>query len=446
MSSAPGWRELRWFACCSALAALFNLANITTNVPVSDHAVVLGSRFAMFFGGLHTAAWFEFSAAQQGRRLRRFERAMVATGVCLAAAALVPGLFLTDEIRGRPVPWLGVVYRDGIPTTVGSIAFGYHVLALAFLFVRYVWAWSRRERHAATYAIVLGAMLGCALHDSLAMEGIIQGPYLLDVSLLVVVLVVGGSLTSRFVASARALERSSRSLAIAQEELVKRERLAALGELAAMVAHEVRNPLGVVFNALSGLRRAPVGSADHDELMRIAQEEAERIRDIISDLLEFARPRTVQISPAPVQDVVGGAVDAARRAVDAPQDAVVFDAATDLSPLPCDEQLVRQAVINLVSNALQAGGRRRPVKVEVAEEGAGSRGRAILIRVIDDGEGVAADLRDRIFTPFYSTRATGTGLGLAVVRRTAQAHGGDVELAPTPGGGATFTLRLPRSA
>ena len=97
-------------------------------------------------------------------------------------------------------------------------------------------------------------------------------------------------------------------------------------------------------------------------------------------------------------------------------------------------------MINLTSNALQGINRRGPVHVFVGE-----RDDFVVIRVVDDGEGITDEESDKIFTPFYSTRATGTGLGLAIVQRTARAHGGDVDLATTPGGGATFTLTLART-
>lgn len=438
MSSAPGWRELRWFSACAALAALFNLANIVVTLPVSTATLLFGSRLAACFGGFHTVAWFAYSSVQNNRPLSRFDRTMMSIGTVASIYALFPNGLMSDTIRVRYVPWLGVVYRDGELTSLGSLAFAFHLFGLCVLCARYAVRWKKGAPGAWTYCVALGAIVLCATSDSLTTEGVYDAPYTLDVALIVAIVAIGGSITSRFVASARALETSSRQLRLAQQELIKRERLAALGELAAVVAHEIRNPLGVIFNALSGLRRPKQDPADREELIKIVQEEAERIRGIVADLLEFARPRPLVQAPAQIEDVVRNAALAALRAANADPKELEVTVADNVSPVMCDEQLVRQAVINLVANALQAEGRKGPVHVNV-----GMTDSIVEIVVADDGKGIPDDLRERVFTPFYSTRATGTGLGLAVVRRTAEGHGGEATLSTTPGGGATFTLRIP---
>lgn len=476
MSSAPGWKELRWFAVTAALAAAFVLANMGTYLDVPTEQVLRCSRIAMFFGGLHTASWIKFAAVQRDTKLSRFDGAVMIVGVVLALVALVPGAYIENAVHARRVTWLGVTYRDGILTGLGNAVLTYHVCALVLVFGRYVRAAFRGESTAWTYAAALGVTLACAFHDSLAMSGDIDGPYVLDVAVLVLVLAATSSLTKRFVESARALEISTRGLAVAQEELVERERFAALGELAAVVAHEVRNPLAVVYNALSVLKRAKPGERNFDELLGIAQEEAERIRKIVSNLLEFARPRPAIFAPVDLCEVVRGAVRGAVEAAcagtdDAPagecagdecsgdeRAKVHVDLETDtegLARFVCDEQLVRQALVHLVTNALQSPNRKRPVVVSVRHRkepvsfgptplSIGVRlAPSVTIAVIDDGDGIPSDVRDRIFTPFFSTRASGAGLGLSVVRRTADAHGGEVALETTPGGGATFTLKLP---
>jgi signal transduction histidine kinase len=150
-----------------------------------------------------------------------------------------------------------------------------------------------------------------------------------------------------------------------------------------------------------------------------------------------------------VDEVVRGAIESARAEVGASDGEVVLEVKRGVSPMSCDERLVRQAVINLVTNALQAPGRRGPVRVTLEDGDGREEGMAydgLVLRVVDDGDGIAEELHERVFTPFYSTRPSGTGLGLAVVKSSADAHGGDVTLTTTPGGGATFTLRLPNRA
>jgi two-component system sensor histidine kinase HydH len=436
MSSAPGWRELRWFALCASFAALFNLANAPITTNTSFGTLLVASRLNLLFGGLHAATWFKYTATHENREMSRRERIWVILGLAIASTALVPGLMVEDRIVPRPVEWLHVTYADAPPTTFGLFAVAYYVASIVILFVRALRRRLGGDKRATTQAVALGAVLLGGVHDALATADFIRSPYILDLSLLALVLVVGGSIASRFVASAKELEA-------AHLELVKKERLAALGELAAVVAHEVRNPLAVVFNATAGLRKTTPGSPDHDALLAIVQEEAERLRDIVSDLLEFARPRPPVLASVPFDEVVRGAVDTARNVAGASTTDVVVDDAVDIGRVTCDDRLVHQAVVNLVTNALQTNGRRGPVRIGIRED---LTLRTIAVRVVDDGPGVSDEVRDRIFTPFFSTRPKGTGLGLTVVRRCADAHGGDVVVSSTPGGGATFELHLPRRA
>ena len=440
MSSAPGRRELRWFGACAALAALFNLSNVLVTVRVPLDTLLLASRVNLFFGGLHTSCWFKYTAAREQRRMTRLEQGIVAVGLVLSVASLVPGLVVENRLFERTVPWLGVTYADAPPTTFGEAAYAYHVAGLLFLLVHWMRRRASGDRETTAQLVALSAVFFAVIHDALASVGVIHNPYILDVALFVMVTAVGGSLTKSFVANARALEVSSRSLAVAQEQLVKRERLAALGELAAVVAHEVRNPLAVVFNATAGLRKTTASPKDRDALLAIVQEEAEHLRDIVTDLLEFARPRPPLLAEVALDEVVKVAIEAARNEAGAPASEVVLETApADTLLTVCDERLVRQAVINLVANALHAPQRRSAVRVAVEGDA-----ESLVIRVADDGQGIPPALRERVLTPFYTTRPSGTGLGLAVVRNSAEAHGGDVVVTGTEGGGATFTMRLPR--
>ena len=239
-----------------------------------------------------------------------------------------------------------------------------------------------------------------------------------------------------------ALERSNQELCRTQRELVKRERLAALGELAAVVAHEVRNPLGVLFNSIGSLRKtlrsggASSDPVDVDLLLSIAGEEADRLNRFVSDLLDFARPHEPQISRAGLPEVIADVVAAADACA-----RVRLDVAADLPLVEMDPQFIRRALLNLVLNGLQAMPKGGTLVVSARAEA--RDGRALVrVDVTDQGTGISADAQARIFDPFFTTKATGTGLGLAVVKRIMDSHRGDVAVDSGPGG-TTFTLSWP---
>lgn len=237
-----------------------------------------------------------------------------------------------------------------------------------------------------------------------------------------------------------ALLAAQQQLEATQADLVKQERLAALGELAAVVAHEVRNPLAVIFNALATLRRSGPVDQRADVLLEVIHEEADRLNRMVGALLEIARPIEATLAPTAVLELVRSAIDAAR-GHSQPEADVRLVIPASLPTARLDEQKVHQALVNLVTNAVQSPGRKEPVQVRVAVEA--SPAPTLRVEVVDDGDGVPEAARARLFTPFFTTRARGTGLGLVVVRRVAEAHGGRVRFEPTPGGGATFVLSLP---
>ncbi len=242
--------------------------------------------------------------------------------------------------------------------------------------------------------------------------------------------------TSRLYAD---LKRSYDELGRTQAELVKHERLAALGELSAVMAHEVRNPLGVIFNSLATLKRLYPSSGDAAMLLTMVEEEADRLNRIVGDLLDFARPFELSRQPIDVEPLVRGAVEAAQR--NFPHSAVrlAIEVQPKIPPVVVDGQLVRQALVNLIVNALQAMPKAGTIVVRAATD----RG-ALVFTIVDQGTGLASTAAERMFQPFFTTKATGTGLGLAVVKRIVDAHQGEVSAQSNlPGPGTTFVVRLP---
>ncbi|MGZ5969467.1 MAG: sensor histidine kinase [Polyangiales bacterium] len=231
------------------------------------------------------------------------------------------------------------------------------------------------------------------------------------------------------------LKISLEQLATAQASLVDRERLAALGEFAAVIAHEVRNPLGVIFNVLSMLRRIE-SSPEASALVDILGEESERLNQIVSDLIDFARPHPPKLGRASMRRVVGSAVESVRATFPTREIQVIEP--TELPDVLVDAHMIRQALVNLLVNAVQASPEDASVLVRVVVE----NGR-LDVAVVDRGAGIPQPLIARIFEPFFTTKAAGTGLGLSVVKRVVEAHRGELLLASAPGQGSTFTLRLP---
>jgi len=242
---------------------------------------------------------------------------------------------------------------------------------------------------------------------------------------------------------ARQLRRSYEELREAQEELVRKEQLAVIGEIAAVVSHEVRNPLAIITNAVAGLRRGATSREDRDTLLAILEEEADRLNRLVGDLLRYARPLTVERQPLDLDGLVGRAVELAR-----PHEQVKLelddrvDRDASLPEVLGDPNLLRQVFDNLVQNACQAmpTGGTLSVRVGVSEE---NEARGVSVEISDTGEGMDTQVRSRARTPFFTTRPGGTGLGLAICDRIVTAHGGIMAIKSRSGEGTTVSVFLP---
>lgn len=234
-----------------------------------------------------------------------------------------------------------------------------------------------------------------------------------------------------------------------QQHIAHADRLATVGRFAAGLAHEVRNPLAAMIGCLELLendlkRPASERGTDGERMLGIVHREAERLSNLVTAFLTYARPKPPELATCELIDVIDETVRAARLGEPRAELEVVARARPTV---PCDPEQLRQVLWNLVRNAVTASGEKEEgacgrVRVTVDEEpGTG------VILVEDDGPGVPDEVRGRIFEPFFTTRADGTGLGLATCYQIVDAHGGALSVG-TSGelGGALFVVRLPLEA
>jgi signal transduction histidine kinase len=230
------------------------------------------------------------------------------------------------------------------------------------------------------------------------------------------------------------------------------EKLAAVGTMTAGLSHEIRNPLNAASLQLSVLERRiqKLGRDAQPQLLEplvLVKDEIRRLDHILEDFLQFARPRefvakAIEVVPVvtKVLDLLSG--EAERAGVQLERDLV------DVPPIAGDEERIRQVLVNLTLNALEAVGAGGTVRVSCRleepdpERGGGAM---VAIAVDDSGPGVKPEVRDRIFEPFFTTKAEGSGLGLSIVHAIVTQHGGEIAVEEAPGGGARFVLRLPRA-
>jgi signal transduction histidine kinase len=249
-----------------------------------------------------------------------------------------------------------------------------------------------------------------------------------------------GYINGRLAAARVELRQSAAMIADSQRRALQAEKLAEIGQLAAGVAHEVRNPLGVIRSSAAMLLEDLPAGSDAARAGSFICEEVDRLNAVVRALLDYARP----LAPRRERLTLDALLAAVRPLVEDTlrRHEVSLRAGPADVEIAGDPDLLAQLLLTLIENAAQAlapGGR-----VEVSlRRGAG----ATLLRVADDGPGVDPKIAGQIFEPFFTTRAEGTGLGLALAARVAQAHGGDLSLRPGeglgPGGrGACFALRI----
>lgn len=245
--------------------------------------------------------------------------------------------------------------------------------------------------------------------------------------------------TSSLEARTAELEVSYAEIDLMYNELSQKQQLAAVGELAAAIAHEVRNPLAIIMNAVSGMRRSTISEKDRETLLSIVNEESERLNHLVTELLRFARPVAASRGPASLLDICS-------RVAKEPPDGYTIEVVTEdenLDPVLVDPGLFRLALDNLVANSTQAMPDGGTIKLSVHRGSFSDGNPAAAVDIVDTGCGMRKAELEGAKKPFFTTKPRGTGLGIPIADRIVEAHGGEMEIESTLNQGTTVTIKLP---
>jgi len=225
-----------------------------------------------------------------------------------------------------------------------------------------------------------------------------------------------------------------------------RDRLAAVGEMAAVIAHEVKNPLAGIEVMAGLLRRKMPDAPDAQVVLSDIINEAKMANAIVQEVLDFVRPIRLQVEHTAVADAVQGAIQLADTKARRGTVAVNVTLSDGLPQIKADQHQLTQVFTNLLMNAYEAMGGKGHVTISAErvrlEDGSDGRD-AVLVQFTDDGPGIPQDVAEKVFDPFFTTKAQGSGLGLAIVRKIVDAHDGRIDLRTSPGQGTTIRVTLP---
>ena len=243
----------------------------------------------------------------------------------------------------------------------------------------------------------------------------------------------------RHQAAAEQLASANQSLRAAEAAVRRSERLAALGQLSAGLAHELRNPLGTILASAEMLRKnVPAENQVASELAGFIAAEVDRTNSLITRFLEFARPLELRLETAELNEVLDRAVARLARDSAARQVSVYKNYSPDIRPFPFDAELMERVVYNLLLNAAQASPPDGAITIKTRPTDD-----SVEISVIDRGAGIDPKHRESIFNPFFTTKPDGVGLGLAIVSKIVDQHGGRMAVESELGKGSVFHLYLP---
>jgi signal transduction histidine kinase len=236
----------------------------------------------------------------------------------------------------------------------------------------------------------------------------------------------------------RSRKRHDQNVDALQQELIRKERLAAVGELAGGVAHEIRNPLAGIGGALTMLAREIPADDDTQEVMFEIQKQIARMERLVQELLAYARPGVLHPEWTDVHAILRQAISSIGQHQADPKIELILELDPKVPEIYVDARDLEHALENLILNAFQAISHEGTLEVRTQYSDG-----IVQISIRDDGEGMDAEVRDKIFEPFFTTKSRGTGLGLSLVRRAVENYDGEIHVDSTPGEGTTFVFSLP---
>jgi len=248
-----------------------------------------------------------------------------------------------------------------------------------------------------------------------------------------------GQLTQSFNKMSESLIEKRKELEATYKELAKQERMAEIGNFSMMIAHELKNPLGIIKGAIDIIAKEGVKAEVSRTMMGYIQDEVKRLNRLVEDFLSFARPNPAHKSFVDINHVVNKIVNLIPLPEFKEKEiTLTVQLAEDIAEVNVDEHQMYQAIVNIFNNAIQAIPHQGEITVKTESAPSG-----ILITIMDTGVGISDEEKEKVFEPFFTKKQSGTGLGLAVVRKIIDNHKGKITITAREGGGTIFSVGLP---
>lgn len=461
---APGWRHFSTFGWVAFSGAGYSAGNaVFASGSPEEHVVSWVARINVALCCVHAAGWVVYVRRQLMEPLRHSDRLLLVALAAIGAVGLVPGVIMEDSVITQTIDWAGVTYHIAPTTPFGSLVVLALPLALAIPARRYLQKARERAPGARVHAAAFVVLFVTALNESLVGLGLIENLYLLDLGFLAAVLSVCAEMSYRVAGDARRLRELSESLARqvdertrelvqTRDELMRSERLAALGRLSASIGHEINNPLSYVIGNLHYIsdELSDEQSVRQEALIQSAVQDAiggaERIRKIVGELRAFGLSKGREVRQAvDVCELLEAAVKLARGEIR--HRARVERDYQAIPKVMVDPTKLTQVFVNVLVNAAQAMPDERVgtpdalITIKTRTTGDGQ----LLVEVSDTGSGITEEVRDRLFEPFFTTKPSdrGTGLGLFVSLGIVTGFGGTLEVDSRVGRGTDLRIFLP---